>query len=235
MASDAPSSDGAPEVGLIGQSRLCASSCGLNHQRRGRAAAKQREFVHSPGSANPDFGGRVICVRVTMASCGVYRGPTRKTVRSGAMRWWVVDARLTSSPGAALMAPVARSLTAGRANEATKDRLRHHHPALGPGRRDRRRLFQWAAYRDRNCRAQGWINLFDAVLPRQSVWVSHMQAAIVLVTVSLAYTVYLIRSGLSRRVRWTRFVCAACWAANRRGSAPTTSFCPGSSSSRCWR
>ena len=47
---------------------------------------------------------------------------------------------------------------------------------------------------------QGWINLLDAVLPRNSVWVSHMQAAIVLVAVSLAYTIYLIRSGLSRRV-----------------------------------
>ncbi|MEO6781124.1 MAG: ethylbenzene dehydrogenase-related protein [Bradyrhizobium sp.] len=47
---------------------------------------------------------------------------------------------------------------------------------------------------------QGWLNLFDAVLPRNSVWVSHMQAAIVLVAVSLAYTIYLIRSGLSRRV-----------------------------------
>ncbi len=47
---------------------------------------------------------------------------------------------------------------------------------------------------------QGWLNLLDAVLPRTSVWVSHMQAAIVLVAVSLAYTIYLIRSGLSRRV-----------------------------------
>lgn len=46
----------------------------------------------------------------------------------------------------------------------------------------------------------GWLNLFDAVLPRNSVWVSHMQAAVVLVAVSLAYTIYLIRSGLSRRV-----------------------------------
>ncbi len=47
---------------------------------------------------------------------------------------------------------------------------------------------------------QGWINLFDAVLPSTGVWVSHMQAAIVLVAVSLAYGIYLIRSGLSRRV-----------------------------------
>jgi Ethylbenzene dehydrogenase/Prokaryotic cytochrome b561 len=48
---------------------------------------------------------------------------------------------------------------------------------------------------------RGWINLFDAVLPRQSVWVAHMQAAVVLVAVSLAYIVYLAKSGLSRRVQ----------------------------------
>jgi hypothetical protein len=48
---------------------------------------------------------------------------------------------------------------------------------------------------------RGWINLFDAVLPRASVWVVHMQAAVVLLAVSLGYVVYLIRSGLSRRIR----------------------------------
>jgi hypothetical protein len=48
---------------------------------------------------------------------------------------------------------------------------------------------------------RSWINLFDAVLPRQSVWVAHMQAAIVLVAVSLAYAVYVVRSGLGRRVQ----------------------------------
>jgi hypothetical protein len=45
-----------------------------------------------------------------------------------------------------------------------------------------------------------WINLFDAILP-QNAWVMHMQAAVVLVTVSLAYTIYLLRSGLGRRIR----------------------------------
>jgi hypothetical protein len=45
-----------------------------------------------------------------------------------------------------------------------------------------------------------WINLFDAVLPR-NVWVLHMQAAVVLVAVSLAYTIYVVRSGLGRRIR----------------------------------
>jgi hypothetical protein len=46
-----------------------------------------------------------------------------------------------------------------------------------------------------------WINLFDTVLPRESVWVAHMQASVVLVAVSLAYAIYLVRSGLGRRVR----------------------------------
>ena len=48
---------------------------------------------------------------------------------------------------------------------------------------------------------RNWINLFDAVLPRQSVWVAHMQAAIVLVAVSLAYAVYVAKSGLGRRIQ----------------------------------
>jgi hypothetical protein len=48
---------------------------------------------------------------------------------------------------------------------------------------------------------RNWINLFDAVLPRESVWMAHMQAAVALLAVSLAYTVYLMRSGLGRRVR----------------------------------
>jgi hypothetical protein len=45
-----------------------------------------------------------------------------------------------------------------------------------------------------------WINSFDAVLP-QNVWVMHMQAAVVLVAVSFAYTIYVRRSGLGRRIR----------------------------------
>ncbi len=51
---------------------------------------------------------------------------------------------------------------------------------------------------------RGWINLFDAVLPRQSVWVAHMQAAMVLVAVSIAYVVYLAKSGLGRRVQFDK-------------------------------
>ena len=46
-----------------------------------------------------------------------------------------------------------------------------------------------------------WINLFDFILPRASVWVSHMQAAMVLIAVAIAYAIYLTRSGLSRRVQ----------------------------------
>jgi hypothetical protein len=51
---------------------------------------------------------------------------------------------------------------------------------------------------------RSWINLFDIVLPRSGVWTTHMQAAVVLVAVALAYTIYLARSGLSRRVQLDR-------------------------------
>jgi Ni,Fe-hydrogenase I cytochrome b subunit len=37
----------------------------------------------------------------------------------------------------------------------------------------------------------GWINMFDALLPRASVWTLHIQAAMVLVAVAIAYAVYL--------------------------------------------
>jgi hypothetical protein len=46
-----------------------------------------------------------------------------------------------------------------------------------------------------------WINWLDPLLPASRVWTLHMQAAIVLVAVALAYAVYVVRSGLSRRVR----------------------------------
>jgi Ethylbenzene dehydrogenase/Prokaryotic cytochrome b561 len=45
-----------------------------------------------------------------------------------------------------------------------------------------------------------WINVFDLILPRASVWVSHIQAAVVLTAVAIAHAIYLVRSGLSRRV-----------------------------------
>jgi hypothetical protein len=46
-----------------------------------------------------------------------------------------------------------------------------------------------------------WINWIDFLLPRAGVWTSHMQAAVVLVAIAIAYAVYLVRSGLSRRVQ----------------------------------
>lgn len=49
-----------------------------------------------------------------------------------------------------------------------------------------------------------WINWFDLVLPRDSVWIAHMQAAIVLVAVAIGYIVYMLRSGLGRRVQLDR-------------------------------
>jgi Ethylbenzene dehydrogenase/Prokaryotic cytochrome b561 len=49
-----------------------------------------------------------------------------------------------------------------------------------------------------------WINTLDLVLPRVSVWTWHMQVAVVLVAVSIAHAIYLIRSGLSRRVQLDR-------------------------------
>src|SRR5262245_31445057 len=46
-----------------------------------------------------------------------------------------------------------------------------------------------------------WLNFVDAILPREDVWVPHMQAALLLVALALAYAVYLFRSGLTTRVR----------------------------------
>ena len=49
-----------------------------------------------------------------------------------------------------------------------------------------------------------WLNALDVILPRANVWVPHMQAALVLVTLAFAYVVYLVRSGLTARVRLDR-------------------------------
>lgn len=46
-----------------------------------------------------------------------------------------------------------------------------------------------------------WINLFDALLPRANVWTMHIEAAVVLIAIAIAYAVYMSRSGLSRRVQ----------------------------------
>jgi len=101
------------------------------------------------------------------------------------------------SPAAACSAAL---LAGERAHEATQDRLRNgllHWSlvaAFGTAFVSGLRIATEAPGR-------GWINWFDAVLPRESVWVAHMQAAVALVTVSLAYAVYLARSGLGRRIR----------------------------------
>jgi hypothetical protein len=46
-----------------------------------------------------------------------------------------------------------------------------------------------------------WINVFDALLPRANVWTLHIEAAVALIAIAVAYAVYLTRSGLSRRVQ----------------------------------
>jgi hypothetical protein len=51
---------------------------------------------------------------------------------------------------------------------------------------------------------RSWINFLDAVLPRESVWMAHMQAAVALVVVALAYAIYVVRSGLGGRIRLDR-------------------------------
>jgi Ethylbenzene dehydrogenase/Prokaryotic cytochrome b561 len=48
---------------------------------------------------------------------------------------------------------------------------------------------------------RAWLNAIDLLLPRSGVWTSHMEAAVVLVTVSIAYAIYVTRSGLDRRVQ----------------------------------
>jgi len=62
-----------------------------------------------------------------------------------------------------------------------------------------------------------WINLFDVLLPRANVWTLHIEAAIALVAIAVAYTVYLIRSGLSRRVQLDKIrLCALIGRKQRR-------------------
>jgi Ethylbenzene dehydrogenase/Prokaryotic cytochrome b561 len=51
---------------------------------------------------------------------------------------------------------------------------------------------------------RGWINVFDIVLPKASVWTEHLQAAIVLVAVSIAYCVYALHVRLGQRLRIDR-------------------------------
>jgi cytochrome b subunit of formate dehydrogenase len=48
---------------------------------------------------------------------------------------------------------------------------------------------------------RSWINALDPVLPQQSAWTLHMQAAVILVCVTISYVIYLARAGLKRRVQ----------------------------------
>ncbi|HET9716665.1 MAG TPA: ethylbenzene dehydrogenase-related protein [Pseudolabrys sp.] len=49
-----------------------------------------------------------------------------------------------------------------------------------------------------------WINNVDFILPRQLVWSTHMQAAIAIIAVTLAYPVYMAKARLGRRIRLDR-------------------------------
>jgi len=51
---------------------------------------------------------------------------------------------------------------------------------------------------------RAWANTLDFVLPRVSGWTWHTGLAVVLVAVSIAHAIYLISSGLSRRVQLDR-------------------------------
>ena len=49
-----------------------------------------------------------------------------------------------------------------------------------------------------------WIGVLDLVLPKAAVWTGHIEAAVLLIAISLAYAVYMYRAGLGRRVRLDR-------------------------------
>jgi len=46
-----------------------------------------------------------------------------------------------------------------------------------------------------------WIAVLDAVLPKAAVWTHHIDAAVLLIGVGIAYVVYVSRAGLGQRVR----------------------------------
>lgn len=51
---------------------------------------------------------------------------------------------------------------------------------------------------------RAWINSLDFVLPRRSVWVLHMQAAVSLIGIAIAYPVYIVLARLTGRIRLDR-------------------------------
>jgi Ethylbenzene dehydrogenase/Prokaryotic cytochrome b561 len=48
---------------------------------------------------------------------------------------------------------------------------------------------------------RNWINFLDLVLPKAAVWTEHLQAAVLLVAVSIAYVIYVSRVRLGQRLR----------------------------------
>jgi hypothetical protein len=46
-----------------------------------------------------------------------------------------------------------------------------------------------------------WIGVLDALLPKATVWTHHIDAAVLLIGVGIAYVVYVSRAGLGQRVR----------------------------------
>jgi hypothetical protein len=49
-----------------------------------------------------------------------------------------------------------------------------------------------------------WINVFDFVLPGAAVWTAHIQAAVALIALTIAYVIYVSLGALVRRVRFDR-------------------------------
>lgn len=48
---------------------------------------------------------------------------------------------------------------------------------------------------------RGWINVLDLILPKAAVWTEHLQAAVLLIAISIAYAVYVARVRLGQRLR----------------------------------
>jgi hypothetical protein len=46
-----------------------------------------------------------------------------------------------------------------------------------------------------------WIDVLDALLPKATVWTHHIDAAVLLIGIGIAYVVYVSRAGLGQRVR----------------------------------
>jgi len=49
-----------------------------------------------------------------------------------------------------------------------------------------------------------WLSALDSVLPHRYVWTEHMQIAVVLIAIAIAYPIYVALAGLSRRIRFDR-------------------------------